>query len=172
MSKISTLKEFTEKARRIHGNKYDYSLVNYINSHIKVEIICPIHGIFFQTPNSHLNKCGCKKCSDTLSSYYWKSEIWKEKGKLSKEFDSFKFYIIRCWNKEEEFYKIGKTFRKIEKRFCKSNLPYKYEIIKIIEGTAKEITDMEIKFKQEFKNFNYKPKIKFGGLSECYNKYE
>lgn len=168
----SSIEEFIKKGCLIHNNKYNYSNVNYINARKKVEIICPIHGSFLQTPNSHLSKCGCKKCSDSLSSYYWTSEIWEEKAKLSKEFDSFKFYIIKCWNENETFYKIGKTYKKISKRFYKNNLAYNYEIINFIKGTSKEITDMEINFKQEFKNFNYRPKIKFGGFSECYTKYE
>lgn len=55
---------FIEKAKKIHGDKYDYSLANYINCKTKVKIICPIHGIFEQTPDKHINgKCGCKKCA-------------------------------------------------------------------------------------------------------------
>ena len=45
---------FIEKAIKIHGEKYDYSIVDYKNSKIKINIICKIHGIFVQTPNSHL----------------------------------------------------------------------------------------------------------------------
>lgn len=55
---------FVDKARAKHGDKYDYSKVEYIKSNIKVDIICPIHGIFHMTPNSHLRGCGCRKCSD------------------------------------------------------------------------------------------------------------
>ena len=55
--------EFIEKARLIHGDKYDYSLVDYKNNKTKIEIICPIHGVFFQKPNGHLSrKNGCPKC--------------------------------------------------------------------------------------------------------------
>jgi hypothetical protein len=54
--------EFIEKAKTIHGEKYDYSLVNYKNNKIKIKIICPIHGEFEQIPNSHLKGCGCPKC--------------------------------------------------------------------------------------------------------------
>ena len=57
-----TKDEFIEKSIKIHGYKYDYSLVDYKNSTIKVKIICPIHGIFEQVPNNHLSNCGCKKC--------------------------------------------------------------------------------------------------------------
>ena len=53
---------FLQKAKLIHGDKYDYSKVEYINSTTKVCIICPEHGEFWQTPNSHLNGIGCKKC--------------------------------------------------------------------------------------------------------------
>lgn len=52
-----------EKARKIHGEKYDYSLVDYKNNYTKIKIICPIHGVFEQTSNSHLSGHGCPKCS-------------------------------------------------------------------------------------------------------------
>ena len=58
-----TTKEFIEKAKQVHGDKYDYSKVEYINNHTKVCIICPKHGEFWQTPNSHLNGNGCFDCS-------------------------------------------------------------------------------------------------------------
>ena len=55
--------QFIEKARKVHGDKYDYSKVNYVNSSTKVTIICPIHGEFEQTPNKHLLGQGCPKCA-------------------------------------------------------------------------------------------------------------
>jgi len=57
-----TLNEFINIAKLIHGNKYDYSKVNYINSQTKIEIICPIHGSFWQYPTSHLVGKGCYRC--------------------------------------------------------------------------------------------------------------
>lgn len=56
-----TLK-FIEKAKSVHGDKYDYTLTDYINNRTKVCIICPIHGKFEQTPKDHLSGCGCSKC--------------------------------------------------------------------------------------------------------------
>ena len=53
--------KFIEKANKKHCNKYDYSKVNYINSHTEVIIICPEHGEFLQRPSTHL-RCGCPKC--------------------------------------------------------------------------------------------------------------
>ena len=55
---------FITKSKLKHNNKYDYSLVNYVNAYTKVKIGCPIHGIFEQTPGHHLNhKQGCAKCA-------------------------------------------------------------------------------------------------------------
>lgn len=53
---------FIKKAKEIHGEKYDYSLVDYVNTKTKVEIICPVHGIFEQIPYNHLSGKGCKEC--------------------------------------------------------------------------------------------------------------
>lgn len=60
-----TTEQFIEKAKEIHSDKYDYSKVEYINSKTKVCIICPIHGEFWQTPNSHIQKIGCPKCNES-----------------------------------------------------------------------------------------------------------
>lgn len=57
-----TTESFIEKAKAIHGDKYDYNSVNYIASQIKVDIICPLHGVFQQAPDSHLQNHGCPKC--------------------------------------------------------------------------------------------------------------
>ena len=54
--------EFIQKAKLIHGDKYDYSLVNYKNATIKVEIICPKHGNFKQNTHDHLSGKGCSIC--------------------------------------------------------------------------------------------------------------
>jgi hypothetical protein len=58
-----TKQEFINESNKIHNNKYDYSLVEYINSRTKVSIICPMHGEFKQLPDSHIRKKGCFECS-------------------------------------------------------------------------------------------------------------
>ena len=68
-NKKLTKEEFILRVREIHGWKYDYSKVNYINNRTKVCIICPEHGEFWQTPDSHLNNHGCPKCGKISSSY-------------------------------------------------------------------------------------------------------
>lgn len=63
ISNTCTTEEFIKKAKKIHGDKYDYSRVNYIHSTNEVCIICPIHGEFYMSPNSHLQNHGCPICS-------------------------------------------------------------------------------------------------------------
>ena len=53
---------FLEKSKLIHKNKYDYSLIIFTNQFSKVEIICPLHGIFKQLPVQHIKGQGCPKC--------------------------------------------------------------------------------------------------------------
>lgn len=63
MAKKKTTEQFIEDARKVHGDKYDYSKVTYIDSRTKIEIICPIHGSFMQLPNAHLRGADCRQCS-------------------------------------------------------------------------------------------------------------
>lgn len=62
-----TLEDFIVKAREAHGDKYDYSKVEYSGNKTPVEIICPEHGSFMQIPNSHTRGCGCPKCVHHIS---------------------------------------------------------------------------------------------------------
>jgi Zn-finger nucleic acid-binding protein len=62
MPKKLTTEEFIQRAREIHGGKFDYSKINYINNKTKVTIICPEHGEFKQTPSDHLGGSNCPKC--------------------------------------------------------------------------------------------------------------
>ena len=63
MSNLKTNEQFIDEARKKHGNKYDYSLINYINSKTKVKIVCPIHGVFECLPQLHIKSTnGCPHC--------------------------------------------------------------------------------------------------------------
>jgi hypothetical protein len=61
------IKVFIEKAEKTHGKKYDYSFVEYKDSHTPVKIKCPVHGFFTQTPTSHIMGSNCPKCSKVHS---------------------------------------------------------------------------------------------------------
>ena len=62
--KVKKSRDFIERSKKIHGNKFEYDLVVYDNCRTKVKIICPTHGEFEQTPNAHLySGSGCEKCA-------------------------------------------------------------------------------------------------------------
>lgn len=70
---------FLERAKQKYNDKYDYSLVEYKNAKTKVKIKCPIHGVFEQIPDNHLNKkCGCGLCLNKTENYIQK--VLEEKG--------------------------------------------------------------------------------------------
>ena len=84
MSKKLTTEDFIKKAREIHGDRYDYSKVKYVNYKTKVEIICPEHGEFYMTPNNHLQKHGCPTCKTWIVQKHHK----KDKNTFVKECDN------------------------------------------------------------------------------------
>ena len=135
--------------------------------------------MFEQKPNAHLCGHGCVLCKDLAASNRgkqkptgWNITNWELAAKRSKNFDSFKVYIIRCWNDEEEFYKVGRTFLKTNRRFnSNTSMPYNYEIInEFIFETAKGAFDKENELKKLNKKFKHLPKIKFDGMYECFIK--
>ena len=72
-----TKDDFIQKAIKKHGDKYDYSLVEYVNTITPVKIICREHGEFIQAPNKHLQYYGCQKCSK----HFMDTEYFIEKAR-------------------------------------------------------------------------------------------
>jgi len=91
--------EFITKARAVHGNKYDYSKVNYINSYTKVIIICPKHGEFEQRPNGHLKGYGCFKCIVEKSTFTLDEFITKARAVHGNKYDYSKVNYINSYTK-------------------------------------------------------------------------
>lgn len=67
VSETKTTEKFVLEARKVHGDKYDYSRTKYLSAKDKVCIICPEHGEFWQEASSHLSGCGCPKCNHIIS---------------------------------------------------------------------------------------------------------
>jgi len=126
VSRLKTTEQFIEEAKLVHGDKYDYSLVNYDGRDKKVKIICPIHGLFEKTPVKHLEGQGCKKCQESIGER--NVRVFLERKNINyiyeQEFDelrdvnllSYDFYIekynllIEC--NGEQHYKFNKHFHK------------------------------------------------------------
>ena len=62
IAKRKSLSDVLDSFRKVHGDRYDYSKVEYVNSFTKVTIVCSDHGEFTQTPDNHLKGKGCPKC--------------------------------------------------------------------------------------------------------------
>lgn len=166
--------------KEVHGDKYDYSLVEYKGTHTKVKIISE-HGIFEQSPSNHLSRQGCPIEGRKNTTRYhrknpsgWKHRNWIKSGGRSKRFDSFKVYFLECWDEEtgERFYKIGKTYNTVKRRFrTKTRLPYKYNIIYTIElEDGRRICELEQEYQNKNKEYSYIPKKHFDGMYECFSK--
>jgi len=91
------------RVKEIHKDRYDYSKVEYVNNRTKIKIICPEHGLFEQSPMNHLQENSCPKCAIELKG--WSDKEWEQRVLQSKNFNSFKVYIIKCWNEEKNFTK-------------------------------------------------------------------
>ena len=62
-SQRKALNELLSEFIEVHGNRYDYSQVEYFGNHTKVKIICQEHGLFEQAPAAHINGTNCPKCT-------------------------------------------------------------------------------------------------------------
>jgi len=165
------------------GDEFDLSDIEYINNTTSIKIGCKTHGVF-EVPTANFigskSYRNCPKCGREATTEYninnpigWSYNAWSKAGQTSKYFDSYKVYILKCWNEKEKFYKIGRTFLKTKRRFRSKKMPYNYKILyEFIDQNAKFICKLENKLKKENKNNKYKPCISFEGMYECFNKIE
>lgn len=79
MSSKMTTQKFIERALSIHGDKYDYSKVDFVNYKTKVIIVCSIHGEFHQKISNHLQGKGCARCGFIQGNKVHKDRLIKER---------------------------------------------------------------------------------------------
>lgn len=149
-----TTEEFVVKAVEVHGDKYDYSRVDYINADSLVTIICPIHGAFEQKPVNHLSGRGCQQCA----SYGF------DTGKAA-----ILYYLKITTEDNQTLYKIGITNRTINERFNLTDLA-KIEIIKQkLYDKGTDALNWETKLKRKYKQYQYQgPDILSSGNTELF----
>lgn len=162
-----TISEFIERAVKLHGlGRYDYSKSVYVGYGDKIQIGCNDCGtITWQKVASHLDGHGCPQCAFkdqgySRSDFIARCEI-SGRGLL---------YVIRCYDNETAFYKIGITSQTIKDRFhSKHQLPYEYEVCYEITGEASYIYDLEIRMHSLLRLSSYKPDRHFKGYTECFS---
>jgi len=106
-----TTEEFIKRAIKIHGDKYTYKNVKYINTKTKISITCPKHGDFLQTPNSHIAGSGCNKCNK------WgpvKNEDFIKRIKLIYK-DLYDYSLVKYTKRSDNVILICKKHGKFEK---------------------------------------------------------
>jgi len=93
--KVLDTNEFIRKSRLIHGDRYDYSFTNYLNSKVNVDINCSVHGKFSQLPNVHLMGSGCGRCGyEKVSESHLSSKEKFIQKCLQKYGDKFDYSLV------------------------------------------------------------------------------
>jgi hypothetical protein len=128
---------------------------------------CLIHNQTWDTTVGSVMSAGsgCKSCSSITKSQAERlKEYWLKIPAI--------LYRIRCWNNDEEFYKIGLTVKAVKSHFkAKSDMPYEYEILEEIHTNKYDVVYLEDELKIKHHEFLYRPLIDFGGsITECFTK--
>ena len=161
-----TKEEFVTDAIKVHGNKYDYSKVDYKGAKVNIQIGCPnkLHDYFPQTPDHHINgRQGCPNWSDEIRNLgYTLDEINKKNINIEGI-----LYVINAFNESENFFKIGITSKSASWRFRgNSEMPYDFEIICELDIGLADAYAHEQYILNKYKEFKYVPKIYFAGKDE------
>lgn len=155
-SKTKSEDAYLKEVRKVHDDYYDYSLVNYFSAHDKITIVCPEHGSFTQTANSHLRGRGCPSCS---------------KGGFDPHKGGILYYLKVTANTQETLYKIGITNKSVNERFSVKDLQ-KIEVLsfKCYEIGA-DAYEEEQRILKKYKKYKYNgPAILESGNTEIFSK--
>lgn len=151
MEKRHTKEQFVEKAVKVHGNIYDYRLVDYITSKKNVAIICPMGHLFHQTPHNHTaGKHGCPSCGPC--GFDARKDSW--------------IYVLSA----EGIVKIGITNRSAKTRAKtiskESGIVFKVEAEYKLDGQF--CSDLETYLLKKYRLSYQRPSWVFQGSSECF----
>jgi len=161
---------FAFKAKEVHGEKYDYSLVDFKRSDRKVTIVCPEHGAFEQTPSNHMLGTKCPKCSweEMAEKQHWN---YLKRCKLDERLanSDAAFYLLKLNDDTECFLKVGisVSFKKRLSSYKKEGL--NFEVLQVVNTTAIKAATFEreaLKYIRE-NSIRYIPNKMFTGWTEC-----
>lgn len=129
----SSVDYFIEKAMEVHGDKYDYSCVEYKHGKSKVAVTCRSHGIFYQMPHAHLSGQGCPSCAKTG---------------FNPNSNGFVYFLHG-----DGLIKVGIT-NKISKRLAqlKSGTPFDFNLIARIKTTGNEAMRIERYYHKKYES--------------------
>lgn len=160
--------EFVKAANKIHNFRYQYTDVDYINTKTKVSIKCKNHGIFKQLPSLHLEGQNCPTCAKKLRSVFTRTDFIAACKRNNKGLGIL--YILKCFNENELFYKIGITSTDVATRYKpKASMPYQYEIVCQFLYLPEVAYNLEKAIHKKIDYLEYKPRLKFAGVTECFS---
>lgn len=159
---------FIKRSKEAHGDKYGYEFSVYTRAKDDIIITCPTHGNITQKAVAHMDGDGCVLCRNEHNNFH--KDSWSDRSSNK----TGVFYIIRCFNETESFYKFGITINTVGRRYCDAkSMPYSYEIVRLIISTDRNyIWDLEKRFSKFKLKDRYDPIIPFmGGKTECFSTY-
>lgn len=147
-----TDEEFISKARAVHGDRYDYSEMNYKNSNFKITVKCREHGTWKTSPVNHLVGSGCPTCGGSRG--------------FSAEEDGI-FYIIQS---PDDITKVGISNRAAENRLKNVSSSYgkPFRKIKHYYGGGAAILNLEKEIIKLLRKEYKQPNFVFDGYTECF----
>lgn len=167
--------DFLNRARHVHGDKYDYSQMIYVTAHAPITIQCPVHGEFTQTPSTHLVS-GCRNCADNeLPGAYSLKVLSRDPGLAARS--ATLYYLFFESDSGERFYKIGITLKTIKQRFAgygaagytfKVLCEKEMSLIDAFKTEQKLVTDHVKAHQYTPLRGNRERATKFGGRKECF----
>jgi hypothetical protein len=147
-SRVDRFEAWLAAAIETHGEKFDYSHVDYRTAREKVKIICSVHGQFLQSPADHLAG-GCRKCADADLKGRYTDEFFKKHPEAG--YQPALLYYLRLRFHEASFYKVGITINDVAKRHAMLNtLPgLKLDTLAEAPMTLREAYETEQKIQLE-----------------------
>lgn len=158
--------EIIKRFNNIHGFNLEYDMSNYENTSSRINIKCKYHGWFNQEVDVHLRGRSCRQCGQIG---FKRSQAINKAQKKNNGYGIL--YLIKCFNDDEVFYKVGITTDSLSRRFCKGFMPYKYRVMSELTMSFDFAYNIEKIIHRISWSNRYTPKIKFGGSArECFTK--
>ena len=160
---------FLEKANEKHNSQYIYDESSYTNVSGNVKVFCKLHGWFEQNVKNHLYAGkGCRQCGLKNSGGFNRSSFKKH---CNRHNGIGTLYVIKCFDDDEVFYKVGITSRTVKIRYSSvAKLPYKFTELFNIDGEPQFIYDLEVRLHSLLREYHYEPTKEFkGGVYECFS---
>ena len=169
MKHKKTLEEVISEFYAVHGDRYDYSKVVYTGRENKVTIECPDHGQFDMRCRVHLKSdYGCPMCaSEQMDRGVGSIGCINFKVAEKNKHIPYYVYLLRLWDDNESFFKVGLTKVGSESRRLRDiRRYYNVEIITLYEYPLDIAFELEQFILSEVDR--YKPSKMFGGYTECF----